>query len=268
VGAARLRTRVEVGGAAASARVVPPGAWFLLRLTHTMLPVPLEHAMPDVSAPARVRPPAHLRGRTAAVVAASALSMAMWLVRCRLAGLDLDYLAWNLMLAWVPWIAARLAVRARGRLAGAAAAAVWLLFLPNAPYLVTDLVHLVPRPPVPFSFDVLLFASFALAGCALGWGSIDAVHARLAGAVGRAGAAAAVAGVLFLTGFGVYLGRFERWNSWDLLARPRGVLADAAGALADPRALAFSALFAAFVGAGYLLLVPPQPADAAERERG
>lgn len=227
-----------------------------------MWPVPLEHAMPAAPAPDRVHPPAHARGRTAAVVATSALALGMWAYRWRLAGPDLDYLAWNLFLAWIPWLAARAAARARSRIACAAAGFVWILFLPNAPYLVTDLVHLRPRPPVPASFDVLLFASFALAGCALAWGSLDAVHARLSRALGRARSALAVAGVLLLTGFGVYLGRFERWNSWDLVARPRGVLADVAGALADPRALAFSALFAAFVGAGYLLLATPRAAKA------
>ncbi|HEX9050885.1 MAG TPA: DUF1361 domain-containing protein [Anaeromyxobacter sp.] len=220
----------------------------------------MEQAIPEPTPPDRVPPPAHAGGRAAAVLAASALSLALWGVRRRLAGPELDYLAWNLALAWVPWVAARLAARARSRLGSAAAAAVWLLFLPNAPYLVTDLVHLRPDPPVPASFDVLLFASFALAGCALAWGSLDAVHARLAPAVGRARAALAIAAVLLLTGFGVYLGRFERWNSWDLLARPRGVLADAAGALGNPRALGFSAAFAAFVGAGYLLLSPPRAA--------
>jgi uncharacterized membrane protein len=220
--------------------------------------------MPDASAPDRVHPPAHPRGRTAAVAAVSALALAMWLVRWRLAGPDLAFLVWNLLLAWIPWLAARGLERVRSRAACAAAGAVWLLFLPNAPYLVTDLVHLRPRPPVPASFDVLLFASFALAGCALAWGSLEAVHARLARATGRARAALGVAGVLLLTGFGVYLGRFERWNSWDLVARPRGVLADAASALADPRALAFSALFAAFVGAGYLLLSPASAKASAE----
>jgi uncharacterized membrane protein len=215
----------------------------------------------------RVHPPAHARGRMAAVVAASALSLALWGWRWRLAGPALEYLVWNLVLAWIPWVSARVVARAHTRLACAAASFVWLLFLPNAPYLVTDLVHLRPSPPVPASFDVLLFASFALAGCALAWGSLDAVHARLARAVGRARAALAIAAVLLLTGFGVYLGRFERWNSWDLLARPRGVLADAAGALGDPRALAFSLVFAAFVGAGYLLLSPPRAAEAVERER-
>lgn len=227
----------------------------------------MEHAPQPTPAPDRLRPTAHARGRTAAVVAASALALALWTWRRRLAGPELDYLAWNLCLAWIPWLAAQRVARARSRLGCAAAAFVWLVFLPNAPYLVTDLVHLRPDPPVPASFDVLLFASFALAGCALAWGSLDAVHARLAPAVGRARAALGVAAVLLLTGFGVYLGRFERWNSWDLVARPRGVLADAAGALGDPRALAFSAAFAAFVGAGYLLLSPPRATEAVEGER-
>jgi uncharacterized membrane protein len=223
--------------------------------------------MSEALAPDRVPPPAHARGRTAAVVAASALATAMWLLRWELAGtLELWFLPWNLFLAWIPWVAARAVERVRSGAACAAAGAVWLLFLPNAPYLVTDLIHLRPRPPVPASFDVLLFATFALAGCALGWGSLEAVHGRLARALGRGRAAAVIAGVLFLTGFGVYLGRFGRWNSWDLVARPRGVLADAVGALSDPRALAFSALFAAFVGAGYLLLAPPAAPQAA-RER-
>ncbi len=234
----------------------------------TMSPDPMEHGIPAPRAPERVHPPAHARGRTAAVVAASGLALALWAWRWRLAAsADLDDLAWNRGLAWIPWVAARLVARARSRLGGAAAAFVWLVFLPNAPYLVTDLVHLRPDPPVPASFDVLLFASFALAGCALAWGSLDAVHARLVAAVGRARAALAIAGVLLLTGFGVYLGRFERWNTWDLVARPRGVLADAAGALGDPRALAFSAAFAAFVGAGYLLLGPPRAPEAVEGER-
>lgn len=222
--------------------------------------------MPPECAPDRVDAPTHPRGRTAAVVAASALALGMWVYRWTLAGPELGYLVWNVFLAWVPWVAARAVARARSRLACTATGAIWLLFLPNAPYLVTDLVHLRPDPPVPVSFDVLLFASFALAGCALAWGSLETVHARLVRAIGRARAALAVAAVLLLTGFGVYLGRFERWNSWDVVARPRGVLADAAGALADPRALAFSALFAAFLGAGYLLLAPPRPAEALDRD--
>ncbi len=222
--------------------------------------------MPDRFPIHRVLLATPARGRTAAVLALSALAAAMWLARWTWAGPGLWFLPWNLLLAWIPWLSAQAIARGRGRGGLAALSAVWLLFLPNAPYLVTDLVHLRPRPPVPASYDVLLFASFALAGCALAWGAIELVHARLARAIGRARAAAAVGAVLLLTGFGVYLGRFGRWNSWDLLGRPRALLADAAGALGDPRALAFSLLFAAFVGAGYLLLAPPRPERALDRD--
>jgi uncharacterized membrane protein len=222
--------------------------------------------MPERSPPDRVRPYAPHRGRTAAVVAVSALAAAMWLVRFAWAGPELWFLGWNLLLAWVPWLSARAIARLPGRRALAALSALWLLFLPNAPYLVTDLIHIRPRPPVPSSYDVLLFASFALAGCALAWGSLELVHGRLVCAVGRARAAAAIALVLLLVGFGVYLGRFGRWNSWDVLLRPGALLADAAGALVDPRALAFSLLFAAFLGAGYLLVQPPRAAEALARD--
>jgi uncharacterized membrane protein len=135
------------------------------------------------------------------------------------------------------------------------AAGVWLLFLPNAPYLVTDLVHLQGRAPVPIWFDVLLFSAFGLAGCVLGWASIETVHRRLVPAVGRRWAAAAIVAVVFLVGFGVYLGRFERWNSWDALLRPGPVLADAAAAITSPRAVVFTVFFAAYVGAGYGLFL-------------
>jgi uncharacterized membrane protein len=222
--------------------------------------------MPERSPPVRVPDDALPGGRAAAAVAASALAAAMWLVRLAWAGPELWFLGWNLLLAWIPWLSARAIARASGRRALAALSGVWLLFLPNAPYLVTDLVHLRPRPPVPATYDVLLFASFTLAGCALAWGSLELVHRRLVRAAGRAGAAAAIGLVLLLSGFGVYLGRFGRWNSWDVLLRPGAVLADAAGALVDPRALAFSLLFAAFLGAGYLLVEPPRAAEALDRD--
>jgi uncharacterized membrane protein len=196
------------------------------------------------------------RGRTAALLVASALAVAMWAARAGWAGPRLAFLLWNLALAWIPWLAAWFLSAARSRIVLAGCGVVWLLFLPNAPYLVTDLVHLRARPPVPLWFDALLFATFALAGCALAWTSLEAVHARIALGLGRLKALTVVGAVLFLTGFGVYVGRFLRWNSWDVVAQPRAVLGQATAALATPRALVFSVAFAAFVGAGYFVLGP------------
>jgi uncharacterized membrane protein len=205
----------------------------------------------------RVFSTALLRGRTAAVVALTGVALALWVARgAWTGGPDFEWFLWNLALAWVPWVAARGLRHARGLPAIVATAAVWLLFLPNAPYLVTDFVHLRARPPVPLWFDVLFFAAFALAGCGLCWAALEEVHGRLARALGRTWAAVAIAAVHPLVGFGVYLGRFDRWNSWDLLVRPRALLSGAVEALGDPRALAFSAAFGLLVGAGYLLISP------------
>lgn len=216
----------------------------------------------------RVAPDPPSRVRMAAVLGLPLLAAALWTARAWRAGPDLLFLPWNLFLALVPWVAALAATSARSRLLAFAAGGVWLLFLPNAPYLVTDLVHLRDRPGVPHLFDVVLFATFGLAGSVLGWDSLARVHRRIVTVVGRRVAAAAVAGVVLLAGLGVYLGRFERWNSWDALLRPAPVLADLASALASPRAVAFTLLFAAYVGAGYGFFLARDLWPGAERDDG
>ncbi|MEW6430932.1 MAG: DUF1361 domain-containing protein [Myxococcota bacterium] len=133
----------------------------------------------------------------------------------------------------------------------------WLLFLPNAPYLVTDLVHLKARPPVPLWLDVLLWSSFAVAGLVLGWTSLEAIARSLAPRLGRIGSSTFVAAVLLLIGFGTDLGRFLRWNSWDVVTNPLGLVAAALEALTEPHALFFSLAFGGLVGAGYLVVAQP-----------
>jgi uncharacterized membrane protein len=215
-----------------------------------------------VAAPRDVRVPhaTHGRGRVAALLALSAVAFMFWTLRSTWTGPPrFGWFLWNLALAWIPWLAARAVRSARTPAVLAAAGGLWLLFLPNAPYLLTDLVHLRARPPVPLWFDVLFFASFALAGCALGWAAVEEVQGRLAAVVGRTWAALGVAALFPVVGFGVYLGRFERWNSWDLFTRPGALLGGAASALGEQRALAFSAGFGLLVAAGYLLVSPSSP---------
>ena len=197
-----------------------------------------------------------VRLRWTAPVLATALAGLVWSTRAYLVGPRLEFLWWNLALAWLPWLLTAAWLRAGGAwrwLLGAA----WLVFLPNAPYLVTDLVHLKGRPPVPLWLDVLLLASFALAGLSLGWTSLDAVSRALSPRLGRWGSFGFVSAVLLLTGFGIYLGRFLRLNSWDVVIDPLGVAASVVRSLTEPRALFFSFAFALLVGAGYLLVAPP-----------
>lgn len=192
--------------------------------------------------------------RVGALVALTAVAGGLWFARAAEAGPHFTFLWWNLFLAWVPWVVSS-SLRHTRRLFWPLFA-VWLAFFPNAPYLLTDLIHLKPRAGAPLWFDVLLFASFAFAGCAVGWDSLWDVQRELGARLGVKPAAAIVTACVALTGVGVFLGRFERLNSWELVTDPLQVAITAANTLAEPKALVFSAAFALFVGAGYLFSRP------------
>ena len=151
------------------------------------------------------------------------------------------FLLWNLFLAWVPLLFA-LVVYDRYRrgvplLRLVPALALWLVFLPNAPYIFTDFIHLTAVPETPLWLDGVVLSAFAWTGVLLGFVSVYLVHAVVRHRFGlRAGWAGAV-GALALTSAGVYLGRVLRWNSWDLIVRPGRRLAEVAPRLTDPASL-------------------------------
>ena len=188
--------------------------------------------------------------------------------------LKFRFLAWNLILAMVPAIAASAMLRLdrRGaRVLAGACAAVWLLFLPNAPYLITDLVHLHPRPPVPYWFDIALFTTFAGAGLLSAFASFHDVEHVVARRFGRTASWGVLALAAFAAGFGIYLGRVQRWNSWDLLVQPQDLLADVTTRLfapwLHPGAMAVTLLYGAVLLFGYVavrVIMRPRPHDQAE----
>jgi uncharacterized membrane protein len=155
------------------------------------------------------------------------------------------FLFWNLTLAWIPLLVA-VAVYDRYRRGTRAALlapgiVVWLLFLPNAPYIGTDFIHLRPAPRTPLWFDGVVLSAFAWTGLLLGFVSLYLVHAVVRHRFGvRVGWTAALV-ALGLTSAGVYLGRFLRWNSWDLLLRPGQRLTQLVPGLAETSALAHAA---------------------------
>ena len=145
------------------------------------------------------------------------------------------YLVWNLALAWIPLVFALLLLAAYKRRAHwfelVAVGSVWLLFLPNAPYVLTDFVHLGETHKL---FDTVILGSFACTALALGFASlilVQSVVTRIAGAT--LGWAAAVSS-LFASSVGIYLGRVERLNSWDVVQRPRTLWTIARLRLDDP----------------------------------
>ncbi|MBX3269467.1 MAG: DUF1361 domain-containing protein [Sandaracinaceae bacterium] len=173
------------------------------------------------------------------------------------------FLLFNLTLALVPWglaHAARLAEQ-RGRVWAAWTLGVgWLLFLPNAPYLLTDLVHLRPRPGVPLWYDAILLATAGVTGLLAGGLSLRDMHRWVEARHGARAALALVVAAAPAAGVGIYLGRFARWNSWDLVLHPVAVLGDVAALLRDPagnlRALVVIASFAGLLAVSYLAVGP------------
>lgn len=159
----------------------------------------------------------------AALLAASVLCVALVEVRTQKTHDDYyRFLVWNLILAWVP-LALAAAAYARARrsvdLLVWALLVPWLLFFPNAPYLLTDFIHL-REGPAPLWYDALMLSAFAWTGLLLGFGSLYLVQMILRRAFGRTVAWIGVVGVLGLASVGVYVGRFIRFNSWDALLHP------------------------------------------------
>jgi uncharacterized membrane protein len=156
---------------------------------------------------------------------ASALCVGLELMReRRLADYEYHFLLWNLTLAWVPLLLALVIYdryrRGASLLPLLPLAGLWLLFLPNAPYILTDFVHLSAGHPAPLWLDGATVSAFAWTGLLLGFVSLYLVHAVARHRFGTTRAWCFVAGVLGLVSFGVCLGRFLRWNSWDVVTQP------------------------------------------------
>ena len=170
------------------------------------------------------------------------------------------FLVWNLFLAWVPYalaIAIRgLHARRVGSLSLVPLFALWLGFLPNAPYLVTDFIHLRHSDGAPQWFDAVMFASFAWAGVGLGAASLRACAHVVRVRHGALVAAGFVPLAALATGFGIYLGRFVRLNTWDVATKPKAVLVQVLSPLAHPlghtRAWTVTLTFALFFIVAYL----------------
>lgn len=134
------------------------------------------------------------------------------------------FLVWNLFLAFIPWMlsiwAKRVYRKGKRRYFLFPIIASWLLFFPNAPYILTDLFHLHQRTDIPLWYDLLLILSFAWTGLWMGLISLRYMHEIVAEWFGKkTGWVFALSGI-FAAAFGIYVGRFLRWNSWDILFNP------------------------------------------------
>ncbi len=198
------------------------------------------------------------------LVFASVASVGLVLARVAWTGnIMYGFLIWNLFLAWLPLVLALLAADAYDRAQTArwrpiTLGAAWLLFFPNAPYIFTDITHLTNRYLFHFWVDLTLVLLCALTGLVLGFVSLYLMQGVVARAFGKLASWGFIALVAGLSGFGIYLGRFLRFNTWDVLFRPldlwQGIGHWAANPLSHPNAYAFPILFATFLFVAYTML--------------
>ena len=210
-----------------------------------------------------------------ALFIASAGSVLMIAIRIELTG-TFRYvsLVWNLFLAWIPYVLAlqikrlsssRIATTNR-KLSMLAIGVVWLFFYPNAPYILTDFIHIIedtypsvfPRSLITTNavlwYDIILNSAFSFIGHFIGLISLVLLH-RLIDAAYKKYVGWTVALVaMLLGGYGIYLGRFERLNSWDVFKHPLSTARIVFVNLFNAKAMLFAGCFGFFIFLTYLIV--------------
>ncbi len=142
---------------------------------------------------------------------------------------------------------------------------LWLVFLPNTWYVMTDYIHLVDNGEISRLYDIALINSLIASAFLAGFASLVLVHKQLLRRLKTIAAGFIVAAVILLASFAIYLGRDLRWNTWDVVVNPGGIVLGTSDRLIDtvghPRMLNVTGLFFVVIGLGYLAiwqLVKPQ----------
>jgi uncharacterized membrane protein len=171
-------------------------------------------------------------------------------------------LIWNLFLAWIPFMLAYFAHAISWRriwlyLVIPVVALLWLIFFPNAPYMLTDLQDLTRNTDgAPLWYDVIIVVWCTWTGMLLGVISLYLMQDIIHRAFSRSAGWIFVFVISALSSFGIYIGRFVRLNSWNILLDPAETAMEILGVVIDPsmRLAAFTILYTFFFLFVYLLL--------------
>ncbi len=194
-----------------------------------------------------------LSSQTISVLILIVLCLVMWVFRIKLTGGTKGFfLAWNLFLAFLPLgfiLLARKIYRIYGFNDMISKSVVyffmllWLLFFPNSPYIITDLIHLNHLPEDLLWFDALGIYLTATTGLVVGLYSVDIFRVLTKNLFGKVISVFLTLFSLILSAFGVYLGRYIRLNSWDLFTNPLALLRIVSGQLFEPLAIKMTIVF-------------------------
>jgi len=168
------------------------------------------------------------------------------------------FLIWNLFLAYIPYfistqltrlkaagegtrpgtgVAGRQPVRGPRSLGWWILALLWLLFIPNSFYIITDLYHLgdlYNDRIMPQWFDLAMILSFVWNGLLLGVLSVRQMERIFLPRLTLMKELLFLYPVMWLNALGIYIGRYLRYNSWDIVTDPFGLLRDIATLIVHP----------------------------------
>lgn len=179
---------------------------------------------------------------------------------------DFAYMIWNLALAWVALGVTLFLERTLHRTYWSswyalAVTMVWILFLPNTFYMITDFIHVRELTDEALLTGIFMFSSFIFNGVILGIISVYLIHRELLKRTRARTAGLLIGSVLLLCSFAMYIGRELRWNSWDIVANPSSLLFDVTDRLLNakehphmwPVTFSFFALIASLYAVAWLM---------------
>lgn len=185
----------------------------------------------------------------------SGVGLLLLLVRLAVSGsMRYWFLPWNLFLAWIPFLLSFVVLYAGKRYRWVswqfiASLLAWLFFLPNSFYIVTDLIHIHDTGEVGIVYDVVMMTTYVLTGTLLGFVSLLMIEKELRRGLSARISTLGILMIILLSSFAIYLGRYLRWNSWDVLANPASILLDVADRIFRPydHPLAFTTTLLFFI---------------------
>lgn len=135
--------------------------------------------------------------------------------------MSLIYILWNILLAFIPFFISFILLslskeKKLSKIIFIVGFILWMLFIPNAPYIVTDFIHLGEIRSVPMIYDVFLIFSSASVGLMLGFHSFFHIEQIIKTKYSPRVTSLIMSLIMIIISFGIYLGRFMRFNSWDV----------------------------------------------------
>ena len=194
----------------------------------------------------------------------SALCLGLFVFRLLVTGVSRYwFVPENLLLAWLAlffgWVLVR-QLQSRGwrNWRSLILTVLWLLFLPNAWYVMTDFIHVFDSGEISYLYDIAMITALTLTGFLLGFTSLFMVHRQLLKRLDIFSSALLIGAVILLTSFAIYLGRDLRWNTWDIFTNPSGLMLNITDRLINPfgypRALNVTAILFVLISTIYFAI--------------